>query len=50
MMVAQGHHPGRSSGVFDRDQSIAALTVAELLAAGYAYNDPHVVALRAELR
>jgi hypothetical protein len=36
--------------LFEGDQAITALTVAELLAVGCADNDPLVIALRAELR
>jgi hypothetical protein len=35
---------------FDRNDAITALTVTELLEAGYANDDPLVIALREELR
>jgi len=35
---------------FDRNQAITALTITELLEAGYHNNDPVVIALRQELR
>jgi len=36
--------------LFDRNQAITALTIAELLESGHASDDPVVIALREELR